>query len=312
MINAFEYEDLGGIGSAAYLTRSEMEELEALHEIEPEIIPPDDRRPVLDTTAVPFRWICHLVIDFGYSTGRGSGTLISPRHILTAGHNLIKRRNGIVRRAQRITVTPAHNCAASNPAPFGSSVTDQWVAHERWVTGQHRVSGPNLADRQFEYGLITLKTAIGDQRFATLDNKPLGFWGSKQYGFGTRIRPRIPSSIRGMSVNISGYPSDKCCLDPLDPNVACPPEQRGGAQFRAFGNITNPAPAAAPLLMLYNLDTVPRNSGAPVWIRWQDFRNLVAVHTGPGWVVDPTERLRSNRGVRITEDVMNQLQAWTR
>jgi V8-like Glu-specific endopeptidase len=61
-----------------------------------EIIGTDDRVAVLNTLAAPFRFICALDL---YSPDpddpanlirfRGSGTLISPRHVLTAGHRLL-------------------------------------------------------------------------------------------------------------------------------------------------------------------------------------------------------------------------------
>ncbi len=284
-----------------------------MYEIEPEIIPPlDERKPVMDTTAVPFRWICHLDMDFGSYNARGTGTLISPRHVLTAGHNLIDNESGAVVQPSRITVTPAYNCASRSAAPFGSTTAAKWVAHPRWVAAQSTASGPTTADYQYDFGVITLNNVIGDQSHAILGNKPLGFWGSPQQGFGTRINPRTPASIKGLPVNISGYPGDFCCLDPVDPNLNCPSPKWAGAQFRAFANITNPAPARAPLFMLYNLDTFGGHSGSPVWLRWKDFRNLVAIHTGPGWVVDPAERRRSNRGVRITQAVMDQVRAWMR
>ncbi len=296
-----------------YVLVKEQGPAQETYEIEPEIIPPlDERKPVLDTTAVPFRWICHLDMDFGSYNARGSGTLISPRHILTAGHNLIDRDSGKVVRPKSITVTPGYNCTAGSRAPFGSAMAAKWVAHPIWTAAQSKAGGPTRSDFQFDYGLITLNRPIGDQRFAALGNKPLGFWGSRQYGFGTRLNPRNPNDLRGLPVNISGYPGDFCCLKPVTPTTSCSPQHWAGAQFRAFANITNVAPAQAPRFMLYNLDTYGGHSGAPVWLRWQDFRNLIAIHTGPGWVVDPAERRRSNRGVRITQEVLNQVQAWMR
>jgi V8-like Glu-specific endopeptidase len=60
--------------------------------IEQEIFGDDDRILVHDTTAVPFRFICHIHCLFKNPSGGepirtyGSGTLISDRHVLTAAH----------------------------------------------------------------------------------------------------------------------------------------------------------------------------------------------------------------------------------
>lgn len=284
-----------------------------LNEVEPEIIPPlDERKPVLDTVKVPFRWICHLDMDFGSFQARGSGTLISPRHVLTAGHNLISREAGKAVQPKSITVTPGYNCTAAKRAPFGSAAAAKWVAHRVFAAAQAKPGGPTVADRQFDYGLITLAQPLGSVRHAVLGNRPLGFWGCPNNGFGARINPKSIDVLRGKPVNISGYPGDFCCTTPVDPSKSCSPQHWAGAQFRAFANVTNPAPSAAPRFILYNLDTYGGHSGAPVWLRWQNFRNLIAIHTGPGWVVDPAERKRSNRGVRITQEVLDQVRAWMR
>ncbi|MGC4054254.1 MAG: hypothetical protein QM757_34650 [Paludibaculum sp.] len=62
-------------------------------EFDQEIFPPDDRKPVTDTTKIAYRFICHLFIgmkaaDGTIATGRGSGTLISNNQVLTVAHNL--------------------------------------------------------------------------------------------------------------------------------------------------------------------------------------------------------------------------------
>ena len=71
--------------------------------------------------------------------------------------------------------------------------------------------------------------------------------------------------MQGRPVNISGYPADK----PL------------GTQWRSYGQVTNANPAAGPQLIYYDLDTCGGHSGSPVWLRWKEYRTLVAIHTGP-------------------------------
>ena len=47
----------------------------------------DDRVQISPATAIPWRWNCELIITMGNgSTARGTGWLIGPRTVMTAGH----------------------------------------------------------------------------------------------------------------------------------------------------------------------------------------------------------------------------------
>ena len=76
------------------------------------IIPAGDQRVQVlaratnpSTTLFPFNTICHISRDIG---GRGSGTLIAPRVVLTAGH--------VLQGAGAVTVTPGFNATAATAA----------------------------------------------------------------------------------------------------------------------------------------------------------------------------------------------------
>ncbi|MEO6550340.1 MAG: hypothetical protein ABIN94_20210 [Ferruginibacter sp.] len=298
-----------------------------LNEIEGEVYDPDKRKAIVNTLRSPYRWICRLELDFNGRKGIGTGTLISPRHILTCGHNLFNNImwGGAPREATAIKVSPGYNCAGKIAAPFGHSFMSKVNYHDNWKTG---------LNGQYDYGLITLNSAIGKKQFEILGGKPLGFWGEKVNGDNTRIIPQTTVNLKDKSFNISGYPGDKCCYlqlagkdvadlnpDPhkkrINPNLfgdcstllsgtrykGDPFQMWGGAQFSSFGKITNPSPAGQPRLILYDLDTFPGHSGSPLWVRWQQYRNLIAIHTGS---FPPT----NNRGIRITEEVMKQVRAW--
>ena len=82
--------------------------------------------------------------------------------------------------------------------------------------------------------------------------------------------------------------------------------------WRSNGHIVNPSPPTEPRSITYDMDSFHGDSGGPVWVRWQDYRNIVAVHTG-GFPdpADPT-RIIANMGVRITDEVLTQLRTWMR
>jgi V8-like Glu-specific endopeptidase len=177
---------------------------------------------------------------------------------------------------------------------------------------------------QFDFALLTLRDALGAVNQATLGNRPLGFWSHPQLGGGTHIRPLELRVLRQQPVNLSGYPSDKCLNQPPS-RPASAAEMRactgtvpgspeltdlGSTQWRSFGNIVDPAPATEPRSITYDLDSATGHSGGPVWLRWQDFRNLVAVNTGGFPRPTAPFDIIANMGVRITEDVLKQLREW--
>ncbi len=276
-----------------------------------EIIGADDRILVRNTLRVPFRWICSLDLYFPDPDDpsrerhyRGSGTLISPRHALTAGHNIYDRIKGskgtfAVSHVGRAVVTPARNGAArtaSAKSPLGTTHASAFHISRHW-----RIT----RNKEFDFGLITLADAVGSKRYPMLGNQPLGYWGSRRWGTGTRIRPRRPEVLQGKSVNISGYPADKCGIRPPGGSTSrsCP-DSWATAQWRAFSRVTNAKPPSVPRLLFHSLDTFAGHSGSPVWLRWRQFRNLIAIHTSA------PRTGSNNEAVRITRQVIREVQSW--
>jgi V8-like Glu-specific endopeptidase len=298
---------------------------EAIEHYDEEILGADNRELCADTTQIAFRFVCCLDLLFAHPTDpqltfllRGSGTLISDRHVLTAAHNILNTLPGFPgagrRTATRIFAAPGRNGRA---LPFGESVVRTMRVTPEWTTA------PNA---EFDFGLLTLTDPIGAQSFAALGGAQLGFWSHPRLGGGTHIRPLEVSFLGGRPVNLDGYPNDKCLDQPprraLTPAeaAACTgtvpgnPRLRdlGSTQWRSFGNVVNASPPTEPRCITYDLDSEHGHSGGPIWLRWEQYRNIVAVNTGGFPGPPPAFAIIANMGVRITADVLQRLRTWIR
>ena len=289
------------------------------------ILGTDDRVMVADTTPIAFRFVCCLDLLFTHPTDpsltvhlRGSGTLISDRHVLTAAHNILNTLPGLRthgrRTAARVFAQPGRN---GRVLPFGESRSRTLRVSPEWT------AAPN---REFDFGLITLEDAIGAVAQPTLGGAPLGFWSHPRLGGGTHFRPLEVTFLPGRPVNLDGYPADKCGTRPANRPAtraeiaACTGTAPGNArltdvgsrQWRSFGNVVAASPAAAPRLITYDLDSAAGHSGGPIWLRWERFRNIVGIHTGGFRNPAPPPAFIANRGVRITNDMLRQIREWMR
>ena len=142
------------------------------------VVGKDDRVPIVDTTQLPWRCVCQLVVDGLHGQQvLGTGWLAGPRTVLTAGHNLFSHKFG--REAERITVVPGRQV---DFAPFDFFRSTQSDVHPRW-----RSAGDETCD----LGVVWLDAAVGEH---------IGW-----FGFGSRPDAQLNDLI----VNTAGYPADK-------------------------------------------------------------------------------------------------------
>ena len=142
------------------------------------VVGKDDRVPIVDTTQLPWRSVCQLVVDGLHDQQvLGTGWMAGPRTVLTAGHNLFSHK--FRRQATRVTVVPGRQ---GDVAPFGFFPSRRLDVHPRW-----RSAG----DKSCDLGVVWLNAAVGEQ---------VGW-----FGFGSRLDTQLNNLI----VNTTGYPADK-------------------------------------------------------------------------------------------------------
>jgi V8-like Glu-specific endopeptidase len=144
------------------------------------VIGTDDRTQITNTGDYPWRCICSLVLTAADGTNWiGTGWLVSPRMLLTAGHCVyMSNQGGWV---QQIEVIPGRN---ADERPFGSCIATAFSSVRGWVED---------ADREYDYGVIMLPE---DCRYGDR----LGWFG---------YTAKSDDGLNNMIVNLSGYPGDK-------------------------------------------------------------------------------------------------------
>ena len=265
--------------------------------------PNDDRTPVLDTSPIPYRFVCHLRITL-MATGSlvknniGTGILIGDKYVLTSAHNLKIVEGGVLYTARDVTVSPGRITTASSSlkwSPFGASKAKSFFTPNGF--------DGTAATAYLDYGLILLREAAGKKTFKSLGNQPFGYWGSASNGGPTRIASVTADSLVGKTIRVCGYPRDKCGADSLAANPNCLEYKRQGTQFQSAGQVIGVKTNSAGLKMIaHRADTTIGQSGGPIWVEEAGRLNLVAVHS--------IETPGDNFGVPFTAAVRADLVKW--
>jgi glutamyl endopeptidase len=134
-----------------------------------------DDRTHPDVSVYPLTAVCKLFMTFqDGSKFIGSGALISPKHVLTAGHCVFGSDHGGW--VKSIEVVPGMD---GRRAPFGSAWATQMRCYRAWVEQE---------DRDHDFALITLDREIGQET---------GWFGYATF-----------TNVVGLTGHISGYPGD--------------------------------------------------------------------------------------------------------
>ena len=167
----------GESGMESESTTAIVEEAAAVLEV---IIGTDDRVRISQTTDLPWRRICALRIQFpSGATYRGTGFLIGPRAVATAGHCVYLHNQGGW--ARRIEVIPGCN---GSTRPFGQVESTAFRSVGGWVSGRKPES---------DYGCVVLP--------------PNAFGGRNLGSFG--FAAFDPQALLAQPAVVAGFPGDK-------------------------------------------------------------------------------------------------------
>lgn len=250
----------------------------------------NDMQLVADPSAVPYRYVARLEIGMGndHEHGRifGSGTLIWPDIILTAGHNV--RR--MAQSSGRVTaITNEIKVWIAGQGPFTAS---GWWAPDRWLDAADDTAG---ADR--DYAIIKCSQPLGDRLRA--GGETLRSWST---GRGSTLD--LVDSAKIVDVRVAGFPMQQCVDDVAARDgvtIAYPAMMESSGTARAM--------AAGDKVFGYDADTCAEQSGGPVWIDDAGTLTLVGVHHGT-WSFNGTE---TNSATRYDTDMLDCIdRVWNR
>lgn len=219
------------------------------------IIGTDDRVRSPQTTALPWRRVCALRIYFpSGATYRGTGFLIGPRAVATAGHCVYLHNQGGW--ARKVEVIPGANGSAR---PYGQAESTTLRSVGGWVTGRKP---------ECDYGCIVL---------------PAGAFGGRNlgnFGFAAFETP----TLLAQSAVLAGYPGDK--------------------PFAELWGMARRVKAVTSKTLVYDIDSMGGQSGAPVYIKRGGQRYVVGIHNYGATT--------GNSATRVTQPVYERLLAWSK
>jgi V8-like Glu-specific endopeptidase len=207
------------------------------------VVGTDDRTRVTDTDTYPWNTVGY--VSTAYSSRRayrGSGAIITPYMVLTAGHVVYDwgTEGGY---ADSITFSPGQRQMSEGGAvtrPYGQFTASRWETNANYIDALK--TNPNV-QFNYDYGAVFFNTSFA--------------------GVGLRTYMPVVFNVAPSAINLAGYP----------PSVQGETNSQG--MWHSFGAVTS----ATDRMLYYDADTTGGNSGGPVWqFISPDTRRIVAVH----------------------------------
>lgn len=219
------------------------------------IIGSDDRVRITTTTQIPWRRICALRITFpSGATYRGSGFLIGPRAVATAGHCVYLHNQGGW--AKKVEVIPGCN---GSTRPFGQAASSSLRSVVGWVTNRKP---------EYDFGCVVLP--------------PGSFGGNNLGSFG--FAAFDAAKLLAQAAVLAGYPGDK--------------------PFAELWGMARKIKSVTAKTLIYDIDSMGGQSGAPVYITRNGQRYVVGIHNYGA--------AAGNSATRVTVEVFQRLLGWSK
>lgn len=231
----------------------------------------DDRTLWGNTTGYPAR--AHAALRSSPTTSYHfcSGSMIGPRHLLTAAHCIYKDGAYTKTRSQVRVVwgQDGSGNSSGNTPVLGKRRVVAWIIPNGWV---------NSGRRKYDYALLILDDATYSP----------GWLGFKAYGWTTLL---------GLNVNINGYPghSYPCAASPRSDGKC------GGYLYHGYGPLT----FVTSDVLLTQVDWEKGQSGGPVYRYRNGSRYVVGIVSASSPVTNTAARMRSGMANALCDWIGN-------
>jgi V8-like Glu-specific endopeptidase len=193
---------------------------------------------------------------------------------LVGPNKVLTAAHCIYSRRRRRTATSIRVIPGKNGPGRGRSAEPFGFASVRriYLPPQYRTAGSYRQAVPHDYAVLSLDKPIGSR---------VGYW--------RRIGTLSPRTLLRIRLNTAGYPGDK----------------GGNRLYWSYERVVR----ARGALVEYLHDTMPGQSGSPVWVRYRGARKIVAIHRAAD---DPRSLPVANQGVRITPQILRNIRRWLR
>ena len=230
----------------------------------------DGRSPVKKPQDTIHRVQAQLWLKFSDGQYGGSGTLVGPNHIITAGHNVFDptKQEWVENISVRLSLYGIN-------IPFNEQKVVRIYTYNKWTEKN---------DSNHDIALLVLNENIGQR---------VGWYGMD-------CLPQPPCDLK---ITVTGYPMEvREGKSKYIENETKSPADRFKTMWTMSSNPDQMGLFIAELIIKYTIDTSPGQSGSGIWYQTKDGCFVIGVHT----YGNQTE----NSGTRITQKRLKDICSW--